>query len=118
MTKFIGGYAKLKKYVSQTGFAGQWREPKNGHVQFHAKGGAVLNWWKSTGTIQFQGRDPTMKFERAFISIASTKGRLEESHDWQNENAALRKLIVDVLFENSTLKQRVSKLKNRLSGRG
>lgn len=113
--KFTGDYAKLKKCVSRTGVAGRWRELQNGQKQFHAEGGAVLNWWKSTGTIQFQGRGSEMEFEQAFVSIASAKGRLEESHDWQTENAGLRKLLQDILVENATLKQRVSKLKKRLS---
>jgi hypothetical protein len=105
--------------VSRTGVTGQWRELKNGHKQFRTKGGAILNWWESTGTIQFQGRDPAMKFEQGFI--ASAKGRLVEQkgsghlQDLQEENATLRKLIQDVLVENAALEQRVSKLKERLS---
>ena len=68
--KFRGDYVKLKKCVSRTGVTGQWRELKNGHKQFRTKTGAILNWWESSGTIQFQGRDPGMKFEQAFISAA------------------------------------------------
>src|SRR5436190_607422 len=71
--KFLGDYARLKKCVSRTGVTGQWRELKNGHKQFRTTGGAILNWWESSGTIQFQGRDPAMKFEQGFI--ASAKGR-------------------------------------------
>ena len=75
--KFRGDYLKLKKCVSRTGATGQWRELKNGHKQFRTNTGAILNWWESTGTIQFQGPDPAMKFERAFISAASARDRLE-----------------------------------------
>jgi hypothetical protein len=28
----------------------------NGFHTFHADGGEVLNWWPSTGTVQFQGK--------------------------------------------------------------
>ena len=61
-----------------------------------------------------------MKFERAFISAASARDRLEfrdteQPHDPREENVTLRKLIQDVLVENAALKQRVSKLKERLS---
>jgi hypothetical protein len=118
--KFWGNYVRLKRCVSRTGVTGQWRELKNGHKQFRTKTGAILNWWESTGTIEFQGRDPGMKFERAFISAASAKARLEprdteQAHDPREENVTLRKLIQDMLVENAALKQRVSKLKERPS---
>jgi hypothetical protein len=116
---FVGNRARLKKCVSRTDFTGQWRELGNGHWQFRTKGGAVLNWWKSSGTIQFQGQDPQLRFQRAFISAASMKGRLERRHaqqlsELQKENTALRKLIEDVFADNAKLKQRVLKLKDRL----
>jgi len=116
---FEGNYAKLQKCVTRTDFAGQWRKLKNGHKQFRTEGGAILNWWKSTGTIQFQGQDPGMKFEGAFISAASAKKRLESTHaekpdDIQKENATLRKLIEGFIVKNAKLKRRVSKLKKRL----
>ena len=70
--QFRGDFTKVRKCVSRTGVTGEWRQLKYGHKQFRTKGGAILNWWESSGTIQFQGRDPEMKFERAFI--ASAKG--------------------------------------------
>jgi hypothetical protein len=116
--QFLGDYAKLKKCVSRTGVTGEWRELKNGHKQFRTKGGAIINWWVSTSTIQFQGRDPEMKFERAFI--ASANGRLKQKgsehlQDLQEENATLRKLLEYTFVEKAILKRRVSKLKERLS---
>jgi hypothetical protein len=115
--KFLGDYAKLRKCVSRTVVAGQWGEPTNGHKQFRTKGGAILNWWESSGTILFQGRDPAMKFEQGFF--ASAKGRLEQKgsedlRDLQEENATLRKLLENTLVEKATLKRRVSKLKQQL----
>src|ERR1700722_20287571 len=96
--KFLGDFRRLKKCVSRTDIDGEWCELKNGIRQFHAESGAVLNWWKSSGTIQFQGRDPGMKFAQAFISIATAKGRLVDTHteqpkNVQEENATLRRLI-------------------------
>jgi hypothetical protein len=116
--RFIGDYKRLTKYVSRTGFAGQWRELKNGVWQFHAESGAVLNWWESSDTISFQGREPGMQFEQAFISAATAKGRLEHAeqpNDVQDENATLRKLIQIVLVENAKLKRNRSKRKERVS---
>jgi hypothetical protein len=119
--KFLGNYAKLKKCASRTGVTGQWRELKNGHKQFRTKGGAILNWWESSRTIHFQGRDPALKFERMFI--ASVKGRVElkrseHPQDLQEENAALRKLLENTLVKNAALKRRVSKLKEQLLEKG
>ena len=115
--KFLGDYVKLKKCVSRTGVLGHWRELKNGHKQFRTKGGAVLNWWESSRTIHFQGRDPAMKFERDFI--ASAKGRLKQKgsehlQDLQEEDTTLRKLLEDTLVEKAKLKRRVAKLKEQL----
>jgi hypothetical protein len=90
--KFLGDYKKLEKYASRTGTKGKWRELENGKKQYRTNDGAVLNWWPS-GTILFQGQDPGMPFEQAFISIASAKGRLEHTkqpNDVQEEDATLR----------------------------
>ena len=35
----------------------EWTKGKNGHRQFRPANGAVLNYWKSTETITFQGRE-------------------------------------------------------------
>ena len=114
---FRGDFKKLEKCVSRTGIHGQWRDHENGQKQYRTDDGAFLNWWPS-GTILFQGRDPGMQFEQAFISIASAKGRLEhieQPNDVQEENATLRKLIQTVLVENAKLKRRQSKQKERVS---
>jgi hypothetical protein len=116
--QFLGDYAKLKKCVSRTGVTGEWREFKNGHKQFRTKGGAIINWWQSSGTVLFQGQDPGMKFEQGFI--ASSKGRLKQKgsehvQDLQEENATLRKLLEYTFVEKAILKRRVSKLKEQLS---
>lgn len=44
--------SELKELLSV--FSGRWVE-KGKLIQFHADGGAVLNWWPGTGTIQIQG---------------------------------------------------------------
>ena len=57
--KFQGNYGKLKKTVVRTGLGGFWRELKYGQKQYRTDDGGVLNWWETTGTITFQGRDTT-----------------------------------------------------------
>jgi hypothetical protein len=44
----------LREVMKFTGIAGRWAETKN-HCQFRAVSRAVLNYWKTTGTITFQG---------------------------------------------------------------
>jgi hypothetical protein len=47
----------LRRVVRLTGIPGEWTKGKNDPRQFRTTDGAVLNYWKSTGTITFQGRD-------------------------------------------------------------
>ncbi len=52
-----GDFKALRRLVTLTGIPGEWTKGKNGHRQFRTANGAVLNYWKSTGTVTFQGRD-------------------------------------------------------------
>jgi hypothetical protein len=49
-----GDFKALRKIVSLIGLEGKWIETKD-VCQYRATGGAVLNYWESTGTITFQG---------------------------------------------------------------
>jgi len=53
--KFHGTIEELQALVKQAGYDGAWAEVGNGQHQFKAKDGAVLNWWPTKGTLQFQG---------------------------------------------------------------
>jgi hypothetical protein len=44
----------VRDLVWGTGIDGEWTEMEN-HCQFRADSGAILNFWRSTGTINFQG---------------------------------------------------------------
>jgi uncharacterized protein YjiS (DUF1127 family) len=74
--KFRGSFSKLQKCVAHTQFYGVWRKLPSGHRQYRTNDGAILNWWQSSGTINFQGTDPGRTFENAFIAEAEAKGRL------------------------------------------
>jgi hypothetical protein len=50
-----GDFKVLRYVVARTDIPGEWTKGKNGHRQFRAANGAVLNYWKSKGTITFQG---------------------------------------------------------------
>jgi hypothetical protein len=50
---------ELMAVVAACELEGEWSEnTKNGFHAFHAETGEVLNWWPSTGTVQFQGKCP------------------------------------------------------------
>ena len=56
MTKFLGNFITLQEKVAQLNLAGAWHEHNNGnHKQFKARNGAVLNWYETTGTLNFSG---------------------------------------------------------------
>jgi hypothetical protein len=82
--KFRGSYGKLRKCVGRTECEGVWRDLPNGQKQYRTKNGAILNWWESSGTINFQGRDPRRSFEKAFMAVAEAKGRLARKDGGQN----------------------------------
>jgi hypothetical protein len=52
--KFSGSFKKLQHIFGRLGIQGEWRNLGN-QKQFRAKLGAIVNWWASTGTLQFQG---------------------------------------------------------------
>jgi len=55
MTKFIGNIEELQKLVADLGFEGQWKALPNQVHHFTGPEGAILNWWETTKTVQFQG---------------------------------------------------------------
>lgn len=73
--KFRGTYQELQDKVLLTGINGEWRELSNGHKQYKAETEAILNWWESSKTIQFQGNKiEAPKFEAAFWGAELTAG--------------------------------------------
>jgi len=52
-----GNFKVLRYAVARTDVPGEWTKEKNGLRQFRTVNGAVLNYWKSTATISFQGRE-------------------------------------------------------------
>jgi hypothetical protein len=59
--------AAVRDLVLLTGIDGEWTEMGN-HCQFRADNGAILNYWKSTGTVNFQGPGlAAEKFKSLFL---------------------------------------------------
>jgi hypothetical protein len=113
--KFRGNYSKLKKSVLRTGFDGEWRDLKNHHKQYRTDDGGILNWWKTSGTITFQGHGSAAnQLEEAFIAVASAKGRIETDRcrslkDQYDEFEALRKSLANALIETNKISARMRK---------
>jgi hypothetical protein len=109
--KFIGGYRRLKIYASLVDPQGEWRSLVYSCKQYRTKKGAVLNYWKKSKKITFQG-DPTIarQFQCAFLSIAADKGFLIDNEDkdlrtLQLENEALQRSLVKALRDNRRLRK-------------
>jgi len=105
---FLGNHKKLVRLISKMEVDGIWRELKNGHMQFHADDGAVLNWWRSTGTVTFQGRKPkAQEFERSFLRRASKKGLIEHETGPEDELAELKRQLKGALIDIAKLKEAI-----------
>lgn len=55
--KYNGTVAELKNGVKLTQIKGRWASDGKGKHTFYSDTGGILNWWPSTKTIQFQGRE-------------------------------------------------------------
>lgn len=73
--KFRGTYQDLQDKVLLTGINGQWRELDNGQKQYKTDDNAVLNWWETNKTINFQGpNDVKQELENAFHAADTVEG--------------------------------------------
>lgn len=69
--RFPGDFESLQSVVMLTSIAGEWRQGEN-HYQYRADTGGVLNWWKSTGTVTFQGPEAAAaNLKVAFLKVSA-----------------------------------------------
>jgi hypothetical protein len=79
MLKFQGSLDDLQDIVMRCAILGEWRfHKKHRFYSFHAETGAILNWWPSTGTINFQGHHAE-QFERLFLDQALVEAAQPEA---------------------------------------
>jgi hypothetical protein len=70
MLRFQGSLDDLQDTVTRCAIPGEWSfHKKNRFYRFHAETGAILNWWPTTGTINFQGH-AAQQFESLFLKHA------------------------------------------------
>lgn len=139
--RFTGSFADLKGKLSSLG--GDWNEDQPNKKVLRFSGG-VLNWYSSTGTLQFQGRDPGLGQLKASVphllypdeypepedatSQASDAASEEESSDKQPPTAERlylsggfrdTELVIGIVNAVGTEYKRVlDPLKDRLKGFG
>jgi hypothetical protein len=59
MLRFKGSLDELREIVARCGIAGDWQlHAKSNHYRFCTETGAILNWWSTTGAMNFQGKEP------------------------------------------------------------
>jgi len=79
MLKFQGSLDDLQDIVMRCAIPGEWSyHKKTRFYGFQAATGAILNWWPSTGSINFQGHD-TEQFEALFLKHALVAAAQSES---------------------------------------
>jgi hypothetical protein len=70
MIKFRGSLEELQGIVLRCANRGEWSfHSKSRFYRFRAATGAILNWWPSSGTVNFQGQD-AQEFERLILEHA------------------------------------------------
>ncbi len=90
MLKFKGLLDDLKRIVMRCAIPGEWSfHKKNRFYRFQVETGSILNWWPTTGTINFQGQDAE-QFEALFLKHAlaeaaqSEPGLIGEESAWEH----------------------------------
>jgi hypothetical protein len=70
MSKYHGSLIELQAIVAACNVSGAWLENTTSRFySFRANTGEILNWWPSTGTVNFQGNSPE-QFRALFLSYA------------------------------------------------
>lgn len=72
--KWQGSFEQLQATVYSLGLSGDWCDIANGK-QFKGNDGAILNWYPSSGTLQFQGKQAAREaFQSALSSAVPESG--------------------------------------------
>jgi deoxycytidylate deaminase len=107
---FTGTYSDLKEKLSS--LSGDWDETQTNKKVLRLKGG-VMNWFESTGTIQFQGKDEPRKYlENVVLSC------LDPNHQPKvtDESKAVEQTDEDKEYEEHAEEKRESIGESYLNG--
>lgn len=107
----LGDFKKLEKCVLRTGVPGKWRKIPNHQVQYRTDDDAILNWWKSTGTVAFQGpRLAIEKLKKPFVQAARRKGLLKGKRDTKEEIASSKRQVKRMQVDIDELEEVVARI--------
>ncbi len=67
--KYNGSITELKKLINNSKIEGVWKEATGKHT-FRSTQGAVLHWWESNNTIQFQGSGDVDKLHNIVMNTS------------------------------------------------
>lgn len=82
MNKFLGEPDELKQAIDSLGQRGSWQDFEPG-LRFKAIDGGIIQWYKNTGTIQFQGNKESQERLKDLVSgLELDKIQLEANHDF------------------------------------
>ena len=71
---FPGTIGQLRQIVALAGTARAWEFMPTGYWRYCCEDGAILNWWPSTGTYNFQGPTAAANtFEWALIEVVAQR---------------------------------------------
>lgn len=72
--KFRGNVRQLESAVAATGITGNWRTESDGSYRYDAVNQGILRWWRSTGSLSFQGPDPGRAKLKTAVMTALANG--------------------------------------------
>lgn len=83
--RFNGNLIELKIKLKELIEAGEWKEINPNQHQFRTNNGAILNWYPSTGNINFQGKSTSIELLKPLVekllSSTDTISNSEESNN-------------------------------------
>ena len=105
MKHFDENYNELKKRVALTGIDGQWVERGN-HKQFYSETGAILNFWRSTGTVNFQGdQEAATQLQTALRNMDAAREKTHTQASGKVDDQVLAALTKGVIVNRLGLAQ-------------
>ncbi len=73
MTKYKGSLGDLQSMLKSAGFTIETCEMKGSAQHIRTEEGAIINWWPSTGTVQYQGdKDEAARLKEALSDLTGT----------------------------------------------
>jgi predicted nucleotide-binding protein len=114
MKSFKGSFAELQSMVAAARRLGAWQDLANGK-QFKDETGAVLIWYPSTGTIQFQGpTDEREQLKAALARTPQTAAPMPVAPSEAEAGAATRKKVFVVHGHDTVAREQLELVLHRL----